>query len=348
MVNKKNKKVVRPWCWYCERDFEDEKVLVLHQKAKHFKCSHCNKKFNTAGGMVFHVAQVHKETIDTVSNALKGRESTKVEIFGMEGIPQADMIAHMRAIENKQPSKRVKVEEPMELSSEEIKKRLAQHQEMMKNNSKAGQYFLHSGYTVQQHMASLIPHQYSQFYQSPGVTSTQIYLPDSPYRPGQVPGKSLPWSLPVSGVSQLPYGRQIQPTTMRQSAVYPLLLVNNNAPASQIYSQVPNSGMSSSGQPSYAPYAANTVMTTYPQIAVPSDREMTINEIAMNNAAHSNSQPAAQKKVLKVRLAYNDNEVSMEEKRAEHAKYRKLRPIQTASTCQSRAVNFEGRVVNRI
>ncbi|CAG8763303.1 2417_t:CDS:2, partial [Funneliformis caledonium] len=250
-----------------------------------------------------------------VSNALKGRESTKVEIFGMEGIPQADMIAHMRAIENNQPSKRVKVEEPMELSSEEIKKRLAQHQAMMKINSKDGQSFLHSGYTVQQHMASLIPHQYSKFYQSPGVTSAQIYLPDSPYQPGKVPGQSLPWSLPVSGVSQPPYRRQIQSTTMRQSAVYPLLLVNNIAPASQIYSQVPDSGMSSSGQPSYAPYAANTVMTTYPQIApssaVLSDREMTINEIAMNNAAHSNSQPTAQKKVLKFRLVYNDNEVSM-------------------------------------
>jgi hypothetical protein len=50
---------------YCERDFEDEKVLIQHQKAKHFKCPHCNKKLNTAGGMVVHVAQVHKETIDT-------------------------------------------------------------------------------------------------------------------------------------------------------------------------------------------------------------------------------------------------------------------------------------------
>lgn len=50
---------------YCERDFEDEKVLISHQRAKHFKCNHCSKKLNTAGGMAVHVMQVHKETIST-------------------------------------------------------------------------------------------------------------------------------------------------------------------------------------------------------------------------------------------------------------------------------------------
>ncbi|KAF9996761.1 hypothetical protein BGZ65_007661, partial [Modicella reniformis] len=65
MAKKNKKKPVRPWCWYCERDFEDEKVLISHQRAKHFKCNHCSKKLNTAGGMVVHVMQVHKETIST-------------------------------------------------------------------------------------------------------------------------------------------------------------------------------------------------------------------------------------------------------------------------------------------
>lgn len=49
---------------YCERDFEDEKVLISHQRAKHFKCTRCSKKLNTAGGMRVHVVQVHKETIN--------------------------------------------------------------------------------------------------------------------------------------------------------------------------------------------------------------------------------------------------------------------------------------------
>ncbi len=40
----------RPWCYYCERDFDDQKVLINHQKAKHFKCDRCGRRLNTAGG----------------------------------------------------------------------------------------------------------------------------------------------------------------------------------------------------------------------------------------------------------------------------------------------------------
>ena len=69
--------VIRPWCWYCEREFEDEKgaptyyssysvenlpfpVLMQHQKAKHFKCNMCPRRLNTAGGLAVHIQQVHK------------------------------------------------------------------------------------------------------------------------------------------------------------------------------------------------------------------------------------------------------------------------------------------------
>jgi hypothetical protein len=48
---------------YCDREFEDEKVLINHQKAKHFKCDFCNKKLSTAGGMVIHLENVHKEVV---------------------------------------------------------------------------------------------------------------------------------------------------------------------------------------------------------------------------------------------------------------------------------------------
>lgn len=40
----------RAWCYYCERDFEDLKLLISHQKAKHFKCERCGRRLNTAGG----------------------------------------------------------------------------------------------------------------------------------------------------------------------------------------------------------------------------------------------------------------------------------------------------------
>ncbi|CAM9109230.1 unnamed protein product [Choristocarpus tenellus] len=75
------------WCYYCDRVFEHEEVLIQHQKAKHFKCPTCSKKLSTAGGLVVHNQQVHKETITAVPNAKEGRESVDFEIYGVEGIP---------------------------------------------------------------------------------------------------------------------------------------------------------------------------------------------------------------------------------------------------------------------
>jgi len=56
---------------YCERTFDDEKILIQHQRAKHFRCPHCQKKLTTANGMAVHVSQVHKETIERYSNRFK-------------------------------------------------------------------------------------------------------------------------------------------------------------------------------------------------------------------------------------------------------------------------------------
>jgi hypothetical protein len=47
-----NQKLERPWCFYCERDFDDLKILISHQKAKHFKCDRCGRRLNTAGGQL--------------------------------------------------------------------------------------------------------------------------------------------------------------------------------------------------------------------------------------------------------------------------------------------------------
>ncbi|KAF2434691.1 hypothetical protein EJ08DRAFT_581835 [Tothia fuscella] len=79
--------LARPWCYYCERDFDDLKILISHQKAKHFKCERCGRRLNTAGGLAVHLNQVHKETLNAVDNSLPNRQGLEVEIFGMEGIP---------------------------------------------------------------------------------------------------------------------------------------------------------------------------------------------------------------------------------------------------------------------
>ena len=63
MGKKKKRLSSKVWCYYCDREFDDEKILVQHQKAKHFKCHVCHKKLSTAGGMAIHVLQVHKESV---------------------------------------------------------------------------------------------------------------------------------------------------------------------------------------------------------------------------------------------------------------------------------------------
>ncbi|KAI8799802.1 hypothetical protein BJ742DRAFT_844379 [Cladochytrium replicatum] len=112
MTKKKRKVELKPWCWYCDREFADEKVLIDHQRAKHFKCHICNKKLSTASGMHVHISQVHKETITKVPNAIGGRETLEIEIFGMEGVPEADLQAHIAEVESKlnPNSKRLKLD----------------------------------------------------------------------------------------------------------------------------------------------------------------------------------------------------------------------------------------------
>lgn len=95
-MGRKKKKTSKPWCWYCNREFDDEKILLQHQKAKHFKCHICHKKLFTGPGLQIHCMQVHKENIDKVPNSVKGRDDINLEICGMENIPQADLIEHER------------------------------------------------------------------------------------------------------------------------------------------------------------------------------------------------------------------------------------------------------------
>ena len=112
-MGRKKRKFVKPWCWYCNREFEDEAVLIQHQKARHFKCHVCHKKLFTGPGLAIHMmqvftrfyrnnsgnnrfSQVHKETIDSIPNALDRRNDPEIEIYGMKGIPVEDMMQHQR------------------------------------------------------------------------------------------------------------------------------------------------------------------------------------------------------------------------------------------------------------
>ena len=79
------------WCWYCDRHFLDEKILITHQRCRHFKCPACPRKLNSPSGLLVHSAQVHKLTLDKVPNAIEGRDSAEVEVFGMRGVSAEDI-----------------------------------------------------------------------------------------------------------------------------------------------------------------------------------------------------------------------------------------------------------------
>ena len=90
----------RPWCFYCEKDFDTLPILVHHQRTKHFGCQTCTRKLTTANGLSVHMAQVHKTQLTKIENALPHREDTNIEIFGMEGIPEDVMRAHIARLTN--------------------------------------------------------------------------------------------------------------------------------------------------------------------------------------------------------------------------------------------------------
>jgi hypothetical protein len=79
---------IKPFCYYCEREFDDEATLVQHQKAKHFKCEVCHKKLTTARSLRTHSVQVHKLDLKTVPFAKPERSEIDPDIVGMTGVPE--------------------------------------------------------------------------------------------------------------------------------------------------------------------------------------------------------------------------------------------------------------------
>jgi Zinc-finger double-stranded RNA-binding len=88
------KNETQPFCYYCDREFDDEAVLIQHQKSKHFKCTSCGKKMTTIGSLITHHRHVHKETINKVPNAKSERDSLDVQVYGMEGMPAEVLALH--------------------------------------------------------------------------------------------------------------------------------------------------------------------------------------------------------------------------------------------------------------
>ena len=99
-MGRKKRRAELPWCFYCDREFDDEKILQQHQRAKHFKCTHdrCSKRLMTAPGMAIHMLTVHKIKVEKVPNAIEGRDNPEWLIEGMNGIPEGFDFENNRAL----------------------------------------------------------------------------------------------------------------------------------------------------------------------------------------------------------------------------------------------------------
>ena len=78
---------LKPFCYYCDKEFNNELILHQHQKARHFNCVTCRKRFSTAPALDTHVLQVHKNKLQRVPNAKAGRDTFDISIYGMDGVP---------------------------------------------------------------------------------------------------------------------------------------------------------------------------------------------------------------------------------------------------------------------
>ena len=51
------------FCYYCNKTYDNEKTLIQHQKAKHFKCPKCNRKNMTSLALKRHIKE-HREVLE--------------------------------------------------------------------------------------------------------------------------------------------------------------------------------------------------------------------------------------------------------------------------------------------
>ena len=55
---------VKPFCYYCDKVYNNEITLHQHQKSIHFTCPICNKKFPTSHNLVSHHQREHKVPLE--------------------------------------------------------------------------------------------------------------------------------------------------------------------------------------------------------------------------------------------------------------------------------------------
>ncbi|KAJ1537200.1 hypothetical protein HK096_002626 [Nowakowskiella sp. JEL0078] len=291
--------------------------------------------------MVIHVAQVHKETINKyynflsenfllnyfiisfrVPNAIPGRESVEVEIFGMVGVPEDDLQAHIAEVESKlNPNKKLKIDN-IHTSASSLADQLA----AWKGGATAAAAAVAPVFT-----APVAPQTYPQMMQMPQYPFTgmqNMSTPSYPFTPlgmNRPPAFSSYQGYPATTISYpgypstatqnipAPWSQQTQ--AQMQSGMSQSQTTQENAPSDVVIAHTPtqqitsNSGMAVSA---FESKAAESVTSTQTDVAP-------ANSVSVLSTSK-------REKVDATVLIYN-NEISMEEKRALLTKYRYVEAI---------------------
>lgn len=89
------------FCYFCDAEFHDERVLIQHQLSKHFRCPECRSgisgKCNTLHGLMIHYRKVHTAELKVVPNAKEGRDDpfASMQIIGTRNVPE-EVLAEWR------------------------------------------------------------------------------------------------------------------------------------------------------------------------------------------------------------------------------------------------------------
>jgi hypothetical protein len=138
-MGRKKRTVValKPFCYYCDKEFNNEIILHQHQKARHFNCRLCRKRFSTGPALDTHVFQVHKERLHRVPNAKAGRDTFDISIYGMDGVPLE--LINLKLVEKVASKKRKLIRENKLIADEEDLKE-EKNQKGKKKKDKRGKF----------------------------------------------------------------------------------------------------------------------------------------------------------------------------------------------------------------
>ncbi|XP_050968863.1 BUB3-interacting and GLEBS motif-containing protein ZNF207b isoform X2 [Labeo rohita] len=357
-MGRKKKKQMKPWCWYCNRDFDDEKILIQHQKAKHFKCHICHKKLYTGPGLAIHCMQVHKETIDSVPNAIPGRTDIELEIYGMEGIPEKDMQDRRRVLEQKSQESQKKKQNQDDSDEEDdddeagpssFQQPAAQPQAAyMPPMTQAGMHpgpqaqgMPPTGYGGMPPMLTGVPPMIPGMPpvmpgMPPGMMPMGGMMPPGPAMPPMIPGMP-PGMPPHVARPGMPHMAPAAPVTAPGMSSRPAVPATQSAASKPLFPSAVQAQQTVSGPSSTT---SDSPKVTFPAYTQPSSTPSVAasSSTVAKPPATVTSKPATLTTLSATsKLMHPDEDISLEERRAQLPRYQRLipRPGQTAAAAAS-------------